>query len=60
MKQIKTLLTCILLGAIFMLTSCSTSKSANEKLAGYTLKDKKELLQQNILNCYKKTVIATP
>jgi len=42
------------------LTSCSSAKTYQEDVAGYTLKNKKELMQQKILNKKCKTVIATP
>lgn len=65
MKTIKyiivTLILIIVLGA--MLTSCSSVKTVQEnskELAGYTLKNKKEQMQQKILNKKNKTVIATP
>lgn len=65
MKTVKyivvTLILIIVLGAA--LTSCSTVKTVqenSEELAGYTLKNKKELLEQKILNKKNKTVIATP
>ena len=44
--------------------SCSSSRNSVEvqnEVAGYTLKNKKELMQQKITNTGKiKTVIATP
>jgi uncharacterized protein YycO len=40
-------------------TPVQTIKKEN-KVAGYTLKNKKELLQQKILQKKKKTVIAQP
>ncbi|AVI50246.1 hypothetical protein C5O00_03310 [Pukyongia salina] len=43
--------------------SCGTTVKTiqkEEKVAGYTLKNKKELMQQKILNKKKKTVIAQP
>ena len=65
MKTVKyiivTLILIIVLGA--MLTSCSSVKTVQEnskELAGYTLKNKKEQMQQKILNKKNKTVIATP
>lgn len=45
------------------LASCGTTVKTlqkEEKVAGYTLKNKKELMQQKILNKKKKTVIAQP
>ncbi|PVW17232.1 hypothetical protein [Marixanthomonas spongiae] len=55
----------IVLGAFFILSaaSCATANSAKKnetEIAGYTLKNKKELMQQKILNRKKKSVIATP
>lgn len=65
MKTVKyiivTLILIIVLGAA--LTSCSSVKTVQEnskELAGYTLKNKKEQMQQKILNKKNKTVIATP
>ncbi len=40
-------------------TAVSTQKSENE-LAGYTLKNKKELMEQKVLCKNQKTVIAQP
>ncbi|MCW5521087.1 hypothetical protein J1N09_14660 [Aureitalea sp. L0-47] len=40
-------------------TSVHTIKKENE-VAGYTLKNKKELMQQKILQKKKKTVVAQP
>lgn len=45
------------------MTSCTTSASVlenSDKVAGYTLKNKKELMKQKIANEKRKTVIATP
>jgi hypothetical protein len=45
------------------MASCGTTVKTlqkEEKVAGYTLKNKKELMQQKILNQKKKTVIAQP
>ena len=44
-------------------TSCQTTSAtqkANSELAGYTLKNKKELFQQKVLNKKPRTVIVTP
>ncbi len=44
-------------------TSCTTSKSmykSENDVAGYTLKNKTELMQQKIAKKKKKTVLATP
>ena len=56
----------ICIGVIFCsisILSCASSgaiKSTEDKLAGYTLKDKKELMEQKILHKKSKTVLATP
>ncbi|WP_339700825.1 hypothetical protein [uncultured Marixanthomonas sp.] len=55
----------ILLGTFLILStaSCATAVSAKEngnEVAGYTLKNKKEVMQQKILHKKNKTVIATP
>lgn len=45
------------------MTSCGTTASMQEnqkEIAGYTLKNKKQLLEQKILNKKLKTVIAQP
>jgi len=45
------------------LTSCAapmTTQDNSEKLAGYTLKNKKEIMHQKIANVKCKTVMATP
>jgi len=45
------------------LTSCgsvSNVTNTNKEIAGYTLKNKKEQMQQKILNKKSKTAIATP
>jgi hypothetical protein len=44
------------------LTSCASAniKKDTEEVAGYTLKNKAELMQQKILNTKKKTVLVTP
>tara|TARA_R110000787_G_scaffold285949_1_gene402827 strand:+ start:15533 stop:15721 length:189 start_codon:yes stop_codon:yes gene_type:complete len=46
------------------LTSCGSSvaiqKDSKASLAGYTLKNKKELMEQKILNKKSKTIIAIP
>jgi|TARA_R110002094_G_scaffold126795_1_gene120659 hypothetical protein len=44
-------------------TSCATTNSIqneSEKVAGYTLKSKKELMQQKIAHRKRNTVIALP
>lgn len=47
-----------------MILSCSThlsvKKSNDTELSGYTLKNKKELMQQKILRKESKSIIATP
>ncbi|NND63374.1 MAG: hypothetical protein HKN48_09290 [Flavobacteriaceae bacterium] len=53
----------LLIALAFITTSCTSSKVMiqNEKeVAGYTLKNKKELMQQKISNNRSKTVLATP
>lgn len=45
------------------LTSCATPsavKSQEDEIAGYTLKNKKELMQQKILHKKNKTLLTTP
>ena len=45
------------------MTSCGTTAAMHEnqkEVAGYTLKNKKQLLEQKILNKKLKTVIAQP
>ncbi|MEZ4875566.1 MAG: hypothetical protein R2793_09015 [Flavobacteriaceae bacterium] len=44
-------------------TSCATAhsvKKTSPEVAGYTLKNKKELMQQKVLNTQTKTSIAQP
>jgi len=57
-----TLVVCVIL--IGALTSCNTSKSTikkdETKVAGYTLKGKKELMHQKVLHVESKTIIANP
>lgn len=47
-----------------MILSCGThlsvKKSNDTELSGYTLKNKKELMQQKILRKESKSIIATP
>ncbi|RMA56664.1 hypothetical protein [Ulvibacter antarcticus] len=55
----------ILVVAVFglSLTSCGTVSSIQNsdiEIAGYTLKNKKELMQQKVLNKKVKTVVAMP
>ena len=41
--------------------SCATTQKTGEsELAGYTLKNKKELMHQKVLHTKEKTVIAAP
>ncbi|MBT8261687.1 MAG: hypothetical protein KJO05_02620 [Bacteroidia bacterium] len=61
MKRLIYIVTIVFFSA--SLASCGTTVSTiqkEEKVAGYTLKNKKELMQQKILNQKKKTVIAQP
>ena len=65
MKITKYIIVTIILILVFAaaLTSCATPMSIqndSEKLAGYTLKNKKELMQQKIADKKCKTVIAIP
>ncbi|GHC64198.1 hypothetical protein [Ulvibacter litoralis] len=55
----------IVLALIFTVTfsSCATSstvQNSENQVAGYTLKNKKELMHQKVLNKKNKTVIAMP
>jgi hypothetical protein len=64
MKTIKYFIVAIILIVVLLagLTSCATAnieKDANE-VAGYTLKNKAELMQQKILNTKHTTVVVTP
>ena len=46
-----------------VVTSCATTNTAGKsesELAGYTLKNKKELMHQKVLHAKKKTVMTTP
>jgi hypothetical protein len=65
MKTIKYIIVTIILVLVFSaaLTSCAvpmTIQNDSEKVAGYTLKNKKELMQQKIANKKCKIVVATP
>ena len=65
MKTIKYIIVTIILVLVFAaaLTSCAvpmTIQNDSEKVAGYTLKNKKELMQQKIANKKCKIVVATP
>ena len=58
---IATLILVLVLSAA--LTSCASPKSiqdSEEKIAGYTLKNKKEIMQQKILHKKSRTVIVAP
>jgi hypothetical protein len=62
MRTLTTII-CIVLVALF--NSCATvqplkNMDKEQKVAGYTLKSKKELLQQKVLNTKVKTVVAQP
>ncbi|MCT8340468.1 hypothetical protein MG296_10410 [Flavobacteriaceae bacterium TK19130] len=53
----------IVLGAgLLFTTSCATTQKTQSEsdLAGYTLKNKKELMKQKIAPQKKKTFVATP
>ena len=61
MKIIKS----ILLGALIVsFVSCASTQSKalkkEQQVAGYTLKNKKELLQQKVLHKTQKTLVAKP
>lgn len=61
MKKIIFIVAALVFTASF--TSCGTVGSIQNhdtEVAGYTLKDKKEVVEQKILNKKSKTVIATP
>jgi outer membrane murein-binding lipoprotein Lpp len=64
MKTVKYFIVAIILIVVLLagLSSCATAniKNDSEKVAGYTLKNKTELMQQKILNCKQKTVIVIP
>ncbi|WP_461305281.1 hypothetical protein [Aureisphaera sp.] len=64
MKTIRSIvIICVLMVvASSSLTSCATQMKVNneESVAGYTLKNKKELMQQKITNRKSKTVLTTP
>lgn len=65
MKTVKYIVIAIILIVVFGagLTSCGSASSfqKNEtEVAGYTLKNKSELMQQHVLNKKVKTVIAQP
>ncbi|MBL4663331.1 MAG: hypothetical protein JKY22_07210 [Flavobacteriaceae bacterium] len=61
MKYLIVMIMAVTFSASF--TSCATANSIqkeSEKVAGYTLKNKKELMQQKIADKKCKTVIALP
>jgi hypothetical protein len=61
MKKLVYIVSIIIFTASFV--SCGTASHAvknDADVAGYTLKNKKELMQQKILNNKSKTIIATP
>ncbi|MBW2939053.1 hypothetical protein KXJ69_13125 [Aureisphaera sp. CAU 1614] len=59
----RTLLTILCIAFLASLTSCGSVQShinTNKEIAGYTLKSKKELLQQKVLHTSIKTVVVQP
>ncbi|MCB0457497.1 MAG: hypothetical protein R2776_00665 [Flavobacteriaceae bacterium] len=59
----RTIIIILLVVCTVNFTSCATTDSVTKnssEVAGYTLKNKKELLQQKVLNTKSKTVIAQP
>jgi len=62
MKKIIYILTIAIFTSTFV--SCGTTSSAmknnDTQVAGYSLKDKKEIVEQKILQKSTKTMIATP
>ncbi|MBX2829441.1 MAG: hypothetical protein KTR22_14845 [Flavobacteriaceae bacterium] len=64
MKNIKKGIVTVVLIAVALgsFTSCATTMKVNteESVSGYTLKNKKELMQQKIVHKKAKTVLATP
>lgn len=61
MKKLVYIASIIIFTASF--TSCGTAShpiKSDTEVAGYTLKNKKELMQQKILNNKSKTIVATP
>jgi hypothetical protein len=50
----------ILTASICSCGSTSTIQKGENEVAGYTLKNKKELMQQKVLNKKVKTIIALP
>jgi len=51
---------CIFLGSMTSCSSTKNLKTQESELAGYTLKNKKELMQQKIFQKKTKSVIAIP
>lgn len=53
-----------LLVLLLFVTSCTSikniNKEINQKVAGYSLKDNKEKMQQEVLKTTRKTVVALP
>ena len=61
MKKIIFLMIAVIFTATVSSCGSTVSLKQNDKeVAGYTLKNKKELMQQKVLNQKTKTVIATP
>lgn len=61
MKKTIFILAAVIFTATF--TSCGTTqniKNLDAEVAGYTLKNKKELMEQKILNKNSKTVLTIP
>lgn len=61
MKKIVFILAAVIFTATF--SSCGVSQKIQQdenEVAGYTLKNKKELMEQKILNKKSKTVLVTP
>ncbi|GEQ87373.1 hypothetical protein ULMS_28810 [Patiriisocius marinistellae] len=61
MKKVIFILAAVILTST--MTSCGTTSSIQNNetdVAGYTLKDKKQLMEQKILNTSSKKVIALP
>lgn len=59
----RTLLTILCIALFASFTSCGSVQShinTNKEVAGYTLKSKKELLQQKVLHTNVKTVVVHP
>lgn len=65
MKTVKYFIVALILIVVLLagLSSCATATNTleeSDQVAGYTLKNKTELLQQKILNRNCKTIIAIP